>query len=556
MTARDLPPATWTTGTTEVFHTGTWRAKLPRHIKAASPCQAACPVNGDIAEWIGRARAGDLREAFDILTRHNPFPAISGRVCHHPCETACNRAGYDAPLAICRLERHVGDTALANGWRFTPPTQQRAARIGVVGGGPSGLAAAFHLAREGYRVTLFEARAQLGGVMRYGIPAYRLPRAVLDGEIARIVALGVEVRCNAAIETPGAFAKLRREFDAMYVAVGAGVPRRLPLLDYAAPWVADGAAWLAAANAGTPLPLGHRLCVIGGGSAAIDVARSARRAGHSVTLLALEAADALPAQRAEVTQALEEGVGLESGAMLAAATCARDAIELACVRVAPRPDARGAFDRLPGTDFTLAVDGVVVAIGQDPDLAAFGALMARAGLVGVDARQATSAAQVYAGGDATSMARFVTEAFGMGKRAAIAIHQDLSGAATLAALAPDPAAPAQRVSHVVPLASIATAYHPLAARASLPQLAPEARLAGAAVEVEQDFDPAVALAEGARCFSCGTCIECDNCVTYCPDLAIRREGAGYVVLADYCKGCGLCVRECPTGSMDMIEESR
>jgi NADPH-dependent glutamate synthase beta subunit-like oxidoreductase len=558
MSARDAVPSTWTTGSTEVFHTGTWRAALPRHIKAPSPCQVACPVNGDIAEWIGRARAGELRAAFDILTRHNPFPAISGRVCHHPCESACNRKGYDEPLAICRLERHVGDRAIAEGWGFAAPAREYAGRVAVVGGGPSGLAAAFHLRRRGWEVTLYEARDDLGGVMRYGIPAYRLPRAVLDAEIGRIVALGVNVRCGVAVDTPEAFARLQRDHDAVYLAVGAGTPKRLPGLDYAAPHVLDGAAYLAQANAGMAPSLGRRVCVIGGGSAAVDVARTARRGGHAVTLLALETEDTLPAQRAEVVQALEEGVTLRGGAMLSHAARHGTAVKLACrrvQRVAGRTPGAAAFEPVAGSDFALEVDAIVVAIGQDPDLRPFAGATCAQGLVCVDRDQATSVPGVFAGGDASSMARFVTEALGMGKRAALAIDARLRGADGPAG-APPVQGSVTRVSTVVPLAAIATAYHAHRPRAIEPRLAPAPRLAGTDVEVEQAFDVAAALAEAERCFSCGTCIECDNCVVVCPDLAVVRNADGYAVLGDYCKGCGLCVRECPTGSMDMVEERR
>jgi NADPH-dependent glutamate synthase beta subunit-like oxidoreductase len=604
-------PPTWTTGSTEVIKTGTWRAAIPRHIRAPSPCHVACPVNGDIAEWIGRARAGDLRGAWEILTRHNPFPAVAGRICHHPCEAACNRAGFDGSLAICRLERHVGDQALAEGWSYAPVRTQRAERIAVVGGGPSGLSAAFQLRRLGYAVTLFEARPELGGLMRYGIPAYRLARAVLDGEIERIVALGVEVRCEASLDTPADHARLRHEFDAVYLAIGARCQKRLPSLDYTRPWVMDGAEYLAQANTGRPPALGARLVVIGGGSAAIDVARSARRAGHQVTILSLERASQMPAQHEEVTEALEESIALLDGAMLEkAAEVPGGGVRLDCVRVRFEPGAtRGQFTvtRLEGTEFSIAADAVVPSIGQDPDLAPLReALETRGALVAVDGRQATSAAGTWAGGDVASMARFVTEAIGMGKRAAREIDRALreaagaagaagntaggdaaaggtaaggtaaggtaaGGAATGGAAAADPAADpvspvaADRgaawgprvaaVDAIVQLADINTFYHPPQARARDRRLDPEERLRGDA-EVQLGFDPEQALAEADRCFSCGTCISCDNCVLYCPDLAVKREADGYLVLTDYCKGCGVCVRECPTGSMEMIEEAR
>jgi NADPH-dependent glutamate synthase beta subunit-like oxidoreductase len=540
-------PTIWTTGTTEVFKTGTWRAALPRHIRAPSPCHAACPVGGDIAEWIGRARARDLRGAWEILTRHNPFPAIAGRVCHHPCEAACNRGGYDEPLAIRALERCVGDSALERGWTFAPPVRERAERVAIVGGGPSGLSAAFQLRRRGYAVTLFEASRALGGLMRYGIPAYRLARSVLDAEIARIVALGVDVRCEHPLDTPQALAQLRREYDAVYVAVGARRQKRLPQLDYTQPWVLDGAQYLAAANAGAPAPLGARVVVVGGGSAAFDAARSARRAGHQVTLLALERAEELPANREEVLEALEEGIALECGAMLTAARW-EDAAHLQCTRVVfARGARRGEFTvaPIPGTAFALTADAVITSIGQEPDLAPLTELESDGALVKTDARQATSVPRVYAGGDVASLARFVTEAVGMGKRAALEIDRVLRGADESEA----------RDEAVVPLAAIATFYHPRQPRTAEPRLEVAQRLRGNA-EVQLALQLDAALAEAARCFSCGTCIGCDNCVVYCPDLAVQRAGRGYTVLTDYCKGCGLCVRECPTGSMQMVEEVR
>ena len=549
MNARDAVPPIWTTGTTEVFKTGTWRSALPRHIHAPSPCHAACPVNGDIAEWIGRARAGDFRGAWEILTRHNPFPAVAGRICHHPCEAACNRAGFDAPLAICRLERYVGDRALAEGWAFGAVEQKRSERIAIVGGGPSGLAAAFHLRRRGFPVTLLESTAQLGGLLRYGIPPYRLPRPVLDGEIARILALGADVRCGEPIETGEQVERLRGSFDAVYLAIGAGSPKRLPQLDYTSASVVDGAAYLAQANAGLRPTLGRRVVVIGGGSAAIDAARSARRAGHDVTILSLESRAQMPAQREEILEALEEGIALVDGAMLARAVDRGSAgVALDCVRVRFEPGRqRGQFTVTPIADseFTFQADAIIPSIGQDPDVAALQALLETDGtLLKVDRRQATSLARVFAGGDAASMARFVTEAIGMGKRAAHEIEHVLGHRGA-----------GDGGEAVVPLAAINTFYYPAQARAEERTLPAQERVASGD-EVQIGFGLEEALAETERCFSCGTCIRCDNCVYYCPDLAVKRERDGYAVLTDYCKGCGLCVRECPTGSMKMVEEAR
>lgn len=571
MNARNLPPTAWTTGSTEVFKTGTWRARLPRHVSAPSPCHAACPVNGDIAHWIGRARERDFRGAWEILTRNNPFPAVAGRVCHHPCETACNRQGYDEALSICKLERHVGDLGLAQGWSYPAPAIERSERVAIVGGGPSGLSAAYHLRRRGYAVTVFEAQPRPGGLMRDGIPAYRLPRDVLDGEIARILALGVEMRCGETIDSPQAFARLRESFDAVYVAAGARRPKRLPQLDYGRPWVVDGAAWLAQANAGHAPALGRAIVVIGGGSAAIDVARSARRAGHEVTMLALESREQMPAQRAEVEEALEEGVRLVDGASLVRAFAEEGRAVLECVRVnfvAGAERGRFRIEPIAGSEFRLEADAIVPSIGQDPELAPFAqSVPAQGALLRVDALQTTGAPGVWAGGDVASMARFVTEAIGMGKRAAIAIDRELSEKAARTS-GPNHGAEAAigerlagarlpglgvDVQQLVPLDAIAIFYYPQASRAPEARLPVGERLGDA--EVQLGFDVERALDEAQRCFSCGTCISCDNCFHYCPDLAIRRlPDGGYEVDGNYCKGCGICVRECPTGSMEMTEE--
>jgi NADPH-dependent glutamate synthase beta subunit-like oxidoreductase len=552
-----LIPTIWTTGSTTAIKTGTWRASLAKHIKAPAPCHGACPVNGDIAEWIGLARGRDFKAAWQVLARHNPFPSIAGRICHHPCETACNRAGFDDALSICKLERFVGDQALARGWAFEPvPTQQRG-HIGIVGGGPSGLSAAYQLRRLGYCVTLYEAQAELGGLMRYGIPSYRLSRDVLAGEIDRIVAMGVVVHCNHRVESAEAFERLREQHDALYLALGAACSKRLPMLDYSQPWVCDGAIYLAKANAGNPASLGKRLIVIGGGSAALDAARSARRLGHEVTLLTLEQRGQMPAQAEEVHEALEEGIVLVDGTRLdGVVDGGTEGLTLHCTKVMFVAGVKhGQFTLNPIADsgFDLTADAVVTSIGQDPDLSALGEKYASAGgLLTTDAQFSTSRSGVYAGGDMASMARFVTEAIGMGKRAAQAIAHSLQQVQS----GTTPAAPPHYDNEPpVPLTAISTFYHPKRERAHTYLLDAAERL-GRDTEVQMGLEIDEALLEAERCFSCGTCTSCDNCVVYCPDMAVKAVGSGYTVLTDYCKGCGVCVKECPTGSMTMQEELR
>ena len=430
----------------------------------------------------------------------------------------------------------------------------------MVGAGPAGLSAAFQLRRCGWQVTLWEGTPALGGLMRHGIPPYRPAREVLDAEIGRIVALGVDVRLGAVLDAPATLQTLRESHDAVFVATGAARPKRLPRIDVDGVRVVDGASYLAASNAGRAPTFGPSVVVIGGDSAAMDAARSARRAGYDVTVLALESRAQMPAQREEQDEALAEGVTLLDGVMLRQLARRADGLRLHCVRVRfERGTQTGEFrvEPLPGTEFRFAADAVLVSIGQDPDFAPFdGLLPADGALLATAPDGGTGVDGVWAGGDVASVARFVTEAIGMGKRAALAIDRRLRAAAG-EALDVDTIGgrPTAVDGEPVPLAAIATWYHGHAPRASALTRTPAERLLDGG-EVQLGLETARALAEAARCFSCGTCTACDNCVVVCPDLAVSHGPGGYTVDLDYCKGCGLCVRECPTGSMRMEEEAR
>ncbi|MBC5768120.1 FAD-dependent oxidoreductase [Ramlibacter albus] len=556
-----LPPTAWTTGTTEVFKTGTWRSMLPRHVARPSPCHQACPVNGEIATWIGHARAGDLRRAWEVLTVNNPFPAIAGRVCHHPCEAACNRAAYDEAVSVCRLERSVGDAALARGWAFDVPALEAPGHVAVVGGGPSGLSAAYQLRRRGWRVSLHEAAPKLGGLMRYGIPAYRLPRDVLDAEIGRIVAMGVEVHCNSPLEDAAALDRLIATHDAVYAATGAARPKTLPQFPPRAPWLLQASDYLARSSEGVRAPLGRRVIVVGGGSAAMDVARTARRGGSEVAVVALEPRDRMPAQADEVHEALEEGVTFHHGAMVCSSRALPGGgVAVDCVHVAFEAAVPGGPPRvkpLPGNEFSLSADAVIVAIGQDAELSPFTSCGTTGAVLQVDIGQSTSRDKLWAGGDLASMARFVTEAVGMGKRAAIDIDRRLRGKTLEAASRNVPLEFAWNATRAAPvaIAEIATWHHTHGRRPAAVRAGAKQRLATGG-EVQIALSAAELQGEAERCFSCGSCTACDNCYSYCPDLAVKRVDGGYTVLADYCKGCGVCVRECPTGSMLLQEETR
>jgi len=537
----------WTDRSTEFQMTGTWRSSVPQYHTLVSPCHTACPMGGEIATWIHQITQKDYHGAWLTLMENNPFPAITGRICHHPCQASCNRAEMDETVGICSLERVVGDMALAEGWSLPTAKTRKSARVAVVGSGPAGLSAAYQLMRAGYGVTVFEARAQSGGLLRYGIPAYRLERRVLDGEIARLVDMGLELRLNSGVGDAASLKALRAEYDAVYLATGAARPKHLPGLDYGQPHVMDGAEFLAATNGGAAPDIGARVLVIGGGSAALDVARSARRLGREVTVMSLEPEGHLPAQAGEITEARDEGIEFVSGAMLERATPLPEGVEIACTRVTFTADkARGTFRVSPVENggFSLVRDTVITAIGQDAETDQWGGMIpAKGGLALTGAHGETASAGIYAGGDLTSTERFVSHAIGMGKQAAQAIGAAIE----------KPADTAPTGQTGASFDAINTAYQTTTPRHRQANTAPDIRRLNFD-EVQQPLDLDAALAEAQRCFSCGACIFCDNCFYYCPDMAITRLGNGYEVKTDYCKGCGLCVAECPTGAVQMYAE--
>ena len=416
-----------------MFNTGTWRAATPVHEWRPSPCHVDCPIGNAIPRWIKPIGEGAHHEAWLALVETNPFPAVAGRVCHHPCEGHCNREVLEAVVGINGLEHFLGDRALEEGWALPGPGAEQGKRVAVVGGGPAGLSCAYHLRRLGYDVTVFEARAELGGLLRYGIPEYRLSTSVVDGEIQRILDMGVEVRIGAPVSDAAGLEALSTEFDAVFLAVGAQQAKTLPHLEEGAgaERVLDGLEYLRRCTEGVARDLGARMTVIGGGSAAMDVARSARRLGHQVSLVALETRAVMPALPEEIEQALEEGVALFDGAMVQTVEAADDGgLSLRCVKVTLDPEApAGVLRPVPvgGGEFTLAADVIVTAIGQDPDLAPYGdGLSVERAVLTVDGTTlATSKPGVFAGGDVASNSRFVSEAVGAGRRAAYGIAEYL-----------------------------------------------------------------------------------------------------------------------------------
>ncbi|MFZ5648189.1 MAG: NAD(P)-binding protein [Bacillota bacterium] len=548
---KEIPPV-WTTGWTEELSTGTWRSATPVHQERPSPCRNACPAGGEIPFWIRQAREGQYHLAWLTLVAQNPFPAVTGRVCHHPCEGLCNRGEYDGAVAINALEQFIGDMALREGWPLPGPEAIKDTRVAVVGSGPAGLSCAYQLRRRGYRVTVFESQPEPGGVMRYGIPAYRLPKEVVAGEIDRLLAAGIELCAGAAVRGEE-LALMRREYVALCLATGASRAKGLPQFDAAGGRVLSGLEFLGGVNRNSIPAIGRQVAVIGGGSVAMDVARTARRLGSQVRVLALEDRRSLPAQDREVQEALEEGVIIRDGVMVREVAEEGGGLNLTCVRVVLDNSALPGVLRpivIPGVSFTVYADTVILAVGQDPDLEGFPVSRDHVGLVEVDRFQSTSGAGIFACGDAASNERFISAAIGGGKLAARGMERFIEGRGGDVGVTAD----AVEVS----FKEINTFYFPIAPRAEKKAVDPGMRLRDFR-EVRLALSEGEALSQADRCFSCGHCLKCDNCYYYCPDLAVIREPSpdkSYGIEDRYCKGCGLCVEECPRGAVVLKEVRR
>jgi 2-oxoacid:acceptor oxidoreductase gamma subunit (pyruvate/2-ketoisovalerate family) len=557
--AAQPPPLVWgpgpriavSVGSMAWNRTGTWRNLLPVHLNRPAPCTLACPAGTDVRGFLALAAAGRGQEALDLIRTVNPFPGVTGRVCPHFCEAACNRAGLDSPLAVGAIERFLADRGElgkvpAEGYR------RRTARVAVVGGGPAGLSAAYQLARLGYPVTVFERRQGAGGLLRYGIPGYRLPRAVLDRELAALFAWGIDFRGGQRLGAQLTW-DIVKAHDAVFLATGLSAPRSLAVPGADLPWVLDGLEFLERVSRGEQVPLGGRTVVVGGGNTAIDAARTARRLGAAVTLLYRRSRAEMPAIASEVEAAMVEGVAMDFHAMPAAIREQGGTLVVDVIRTEPGPpDASGrpAPRPIPGSEFTIPADTVIAAVGETADLRGL-----PPGLIVPEGPAAPAAGAtipgVFLGGDLITQAGSVAAAIGDGARAARRIHAFLEGME-----APEEVLPAAARFEDLHLDTI-----PLAPRARAPVLDAAIRLRGFA-EVESGLSARRAAREAARCIHCGACTACDLCWALCPDAAILREpgppppGAPpparpvrYWVDLEHCKGCGICVAECPRGAI-------
>ncbi|MBF0612481.1 MAG: NAD(P)-binding protein [Magnetococcales bacterium] len=523
--------------------TGSWRTERPVFAHHLPPCNSACPAGENVQGWLYYAEEGNYHMAWQEIMRDNPMPAIMGRCCYHSCERACNRGQLDETVGIHAVERFLGDQAIQHGWTVEKEPDAGLGKVLVVGSGPAGLSAAYHLARLGHKVEVYEAASGAGGLMRYGIPAYRLPRSVLDAEIKRIEDMGVVIHLNSPVRD------LRQAmeeggFKLAFVALGAQKVRWADIPSDGSVPLVDAISFLRTIEEKrTPIKLGKRVAIYGGGNVAIDAARSAVRLGaEEVTIVYRRSKEKMPAHVFEVKEALEESVKLR---------CLRtvERIENGCLILEERVLTDSNTPLATGHQETMQADSLILALGQlvDTDccLQGLDGVSIIDGNLHVDRAMKTGREGVYAGGDMVPSERNITVAVGHGKLAARHMDAYLRGT-IYTPPAKLPLAIYERLN---------TWYFADAPQVHQPILSLIRRQSGFE-EVLGNLDESNALFEARRCLSCGNCFECDNCYGACPDNAIAKlgPGKGFEVKYDYCKGCGLCATECPCGAIDVVPE--
>ncbi|MCT6880143.1 MAG: NAD(P)-binding protein [Commensalibacter sp.] len=520
--------------------TGAIRKSHPIYVDLLPPCNHACPAGENIQAWLDHAQAGNYYEAWVELTKNNPFPAIHGRVCYHPCEDSCNRGELNTPVSIHAVERFLGDKALEENWQF-PKAEPTNKRVMIIGAGPSGLSAAYHLALLGHEVEIYEAGPVSGGMLHFGIPAYRLPRDILQKEVDRLLTMGVKIHLNHKVDDVIAEQKAGK-FDAVYLAIGAQAGSHIDIPARESAKILDAVDLLRKTGTGEKPLLGRKVVIYGGGNTAMDSARTAKRLGANDAIIVYRRDQAhMPAHQFEMEEALEEGVKIKWLSTIKNMDGTDITIEKVKLDDNGRPVPTGKFE-------TLTADSLVLAVGQTTQTEFLqkvdGIEFKKDGTVIVDRNMQTGHPSIFAGGDMIPAERTVTTAVGHGKKAARHIDAWLKGT-TYQEPAKHGIVHFEAMNLPIYSNAIKTEQHhlPVDKRTDFS-------------EVLEGLNESEARYEAKRCLSCGNCYECDNCYAACPEDAIKKLGIGkgYDVDLNKCTGCAVCYEQCPCHAIEMQAE--
>lgn len=547
--AEEMPPIAVSLADMGFNKTGSWRYLRPIYQEKLAPCRTACPAGTDWPRVLALISEEKFVEAWQLIRKENPLPGVCGRVCYHPCEEACNRKDFDEAVSIQALERFIADACFELKPKI-PRIERRAERVAIIGSGPAGLACAYFLAGEGFQITVYEAESEPGGMLRVGIPKYRLPREVLDKEIEDIRALGVEFKLGTRIDSYQDLEKLWQRYEAVFIATGAHRSRLLEIPGEDEEEVRAGLEFLKAVNAGRHGRIGQRVLVIGGGNTAIDAARTALRLGARPVIVYRRTRQEMPAIADEIEEAEHEGIEFIYLAAPQKIQRVDGKLKVEFIRMElGEPDASGRRRPIPiaGSEFVLEADSLLKAVGEEPELSFLSERSeTSAGIVMNNPRSLLHREGIFIGGDAQTGPSTVIEAIASGKRAARDIMQYLKA---------DRAQTEAKLLEEVPFERINLDYFFSQPRSEVPYL-PVAKRVTNFSEVKGPLSLELALKEAKRCFSCGVCNLCDNCRIFCPDVAVSIKNGAYEVNLEFCKGCGICAQECPRGVISLIEEER